>query len=138
MVGSFTGQVYTLDKTAPVATSILRQSPSNSLTNENTLVFQATFNEAMLNVDAADFAARRLPRHLGGLLGVMPHPLAIDPVVRTIDRVIDHLASLATVGGDGAFHVVHDAAIAIRDGGQQAEHVIMACGGGKEQMEDDG
>lgn len=32
------------------------------------------------------------------------------------DRLIDNLASLATVDADGGFRVVHDAAIAIRDG----------------------
>ena len=35
----------------------------------------------------------------GGLFGLMLHPLAIDPVRRTIDRVIDHLEHAASVLG---------------------------------------
>ena len=46
------------------------------------------------------------------------------------DRLIDNLASLATVGDDGGFTVVHDAAIAIRDGHIEAvgprEEVLAA------------
>lgn len=37
----------------------------------------------------------------GGLFGVMLHPLAIDPVVRTIDRVADHLEhAVELIGAD--------------------------------------
>jgi membrane dipeptidase len=35
----------------------------------------------------------------GGLFGVMLHPLAIDPVVRTMDRVADHLEHAVSVMG---------------------------------------
>ena len=35
----------------------------------------------------------------GGLFGLMLHPLAIDPVERTIDRVIDHLQHAVAVAG---------------------------------------
>jgi membrane dipeptidase len=35
----------------------------------------------------------------GGLFGVMLHPLAIDPVTRTIDRVVDHLEHAISVMG---------------------------------------
>ena len=35
----------------------------------------------------------------GGLFGLMLHPLAIDPIERTIDRVIDHLEHAAEVMG---------------------------------------
>ncbi|MBC7815335.1 MAG: hypothetical protein IAG10_00380, partial [Planctomycetaceae bacterium] len=55
LVGNFTGQVYTLDRTVPSAVSFLRQAPTNSLTNADTLVFRATFSEAVLNVDGGDF-----------------------------------------------------------------------------------
>jgi membrane dipeptidase len=34
-----------------------------------------------------------------GLFGVMVHPLAIDPVTRTIDRVVDHLDHAVSVVG---------------------------------------
>ncbi|MFN8221968.1 MAG: membrane dipeptidase [Gaiellales bacterium] len=37
----------------------------------------------------------------GGLFGLMLHPLAIDPVTRTVDRVVDHLEHAAeTIGID--------------------------------------
>ena len=35
----------------------------------------------------------------GGLLGLMLHPIAIDPVVRTLDRVVDHLEHAIEVVG---------------------------------------
>jgi membrane dipeptidase len=35
----------------------------------------------------------------GGLFGLMLHPLAIDPVERTIDRVVDHLEHAASLIG---------------------------------------
>jgi membrane dipeptidase len=35
----------------------------------------------------------------GGLFGLMLHPLAIDPIERTIDRVIDHLEHAASLLG---------------------------------------
>src|SRR5262249_28121949 len=45
-----------------------------------------------------DDQLRTLAEH-GGLLGLMLHPLAIDHVQRTIERVIDHLEhAAATVG----------------------------------------
>ncbi|MGP1383813.1 MAG: beta strand repeat-containing protein [Thainema sp.] len=53
--GSFTGQTYTIDNTAPSFTSITRQTPATGFTNADTLVFLATFNEAVQNVDATDF-----------------------------------------------------------------------------------
>jgi len=43
------------DTTAPVLSSITRKDPAVSLTNADTLVFRATFSEAVQNVDVADF-----------------------------------------------------------------------------------
>jgi hypothetical protein len=40
---------------APSLTSFTRQTPPTSPTNADTLVFRATFNEAVMNVDAGDF-----------------------------------------------------------------------------------
>src|SRR5262249_40876155 len=45
-----------VDNAAPVLQSFLRQTPSGSPTNADTLVFRATFSEAVNNVDAADFS----------------------------------------------------------------------------------
>src|SRR5207237_438066 len=51
-----TGQSYTLDNSAPTISSFVRQIPSTSPTNANTLVFRATFSEAVSGVATADFA----------------------------------------------------------------------------------
>jgi Bacterial Ig-like domain len=43
------------DKTPPVLQSIVRQTPAATITNANTLVFRATFNEPVARVNGADF-----------------------------------------------------------------------------------
>lgn len=43
------------DTTAPTVTSIARQTPSGEATNADSLTWRVTFDEAMQNVDAADF-----------------------------------------------------------------------------------
>ena len=43
------------DTTAPGVTSITRQSPNSSPTNADSVKWRVTFNEAVQNVDAADF-----------------------------------------------------------------------------------
>ena len=44
------------DTTAPRVTSIVRQTPTSSPTNANSLTWRVTFSEAVSNVDTADFA----------------------------------------------------------------------------------
>ncbi len=41
----------------------------------------------------------RALRDAGGIFGLMLHPLAIDPVSRTLDRAVDHLEHAASVMG---------------------------------------
>ena len=48
-------QSYTVDRTAPAVTSIVRSDPSGGHTPASTLVFEVTFSEAVQNVDAGDF-----------------------------------------------------------------------------------
>ncbi len=50
------GQAYTLDNTGPTITSIERQTPSGAYTNADSVVYRVTFNEAVSNLHAADFA----------------------------------------------------------------------------------
>jgi LPXTG-site transpeptidase (sortase) family protein len=50
-----TDETYTVDNTALSITSFTRQTPATSPTNADTLVFRATFSEAVQNVDTADF-----------------------------------------------------------------------------------
>ena len=56
------GQDYTLklfrtpaDDIAPTVTSIVRQDPTTATTNADSLTWRVTFDEAVVNVDAADF-----------------------------------------------------------------------------------
>ena len=44
-----------MDTTAPTVASIVRDDPSNSPTNEDSLTWQVTFDEAVTGVDATDF-----------------------------------------------------------------------------------
>ena len=48
--------VTVVDNVAPTVTSIVRQTPSTSPTNVDSLVYRVTFNEAVANVNAADFS----------------------------------------------------------------------------------
>ena len=50
-----TNQTYTSDNSTPTLTSITRNAPTAETTNADSLVFQATFSEAVENVDATDF-----------------------------------------------------------------------------------
>ena len=47
---------YTADTTAPTVTSIVRQDPSSTPTHEDSLTWRVTFDEAVTNVNAADFS----------------------------------------------------------------------------------
>ena len=47
---------YVVDNTAPTVASIVRQTPSSSPTNADSLTWRVTFSEDVQNVDAADFA----------------------------------------------------------------------------------
>ena len=55
--GNFSGQAYSLDRTAPTASSIVTADPSP--TNAATVGWTVTFSEAVSGVDAADFALAR-------------------------------------------------------------------------------
>ena len=52
---TFSFNIEEPDTTAPRITSIARHMPTASLTNANSLTWRVTFNEAVVNVDAADF-----------------------------------------------------------------------------------
>jgi uncharacterized repeat protein (TIGR01451 family) len=51
-----TDETYTLDNDAPGLTSFAWQTPATSPTNADTLIFRATFDEDVQNVDTADFS----------------------------------------------------------------------------------
>ncbi len=56
-----------VDLIAPTVTSFVRQSPSVTPTNADTLTFRVTFSETMVGVDVGDFAASGTS---AGILGV--------------------------------------------------------------------
>ena len=74
----FTGQVYTIDKIAPVFSSITRQTPSAQNTNADTLVFRATFSEAVLGVDAADFTVSGTTATITSVSGTGPYDITFS------------------------------------------------------------
>jgi hypothetical protein len=53
--GNFTGQVFSIDHTAPVVQSINRANPVGQLTNASTVSFAVTFSEPVTGVDPTDF-----------------------------------------------------------------------------------
>ena len=60
------------DVTAPGITSIQRFDPTGSPTNATTLVFRATFTEAVTGVDAADFTINAAPATTATITAVTP------------------------------------------------------------------
>ncbi|PWG78537.1 RCC1 domain-containing protein, partial [Pararcticibacter amylolyticus] len=47
--------VYTLDKTAPELSSIIRNTPASALTKATSVIYKVKFNESVTGVDATDF-----------------------------------------------------------------------------------
>ncbi|MFT5128990.1 MAG: hypothetical protein ACI8W8_002610, partial [Rhodothermales bacterium] len=51
-----TDESYIVDNRAPALTGFTRETPATSLTNADILIFRATFDESVINVDTTDFA----------------------------------------------------------------------------------
>lgn len=62
--------VTVLDKTLPRVTSILRLAPAEKTTKTGPLVFQVTFEEAVSQVDAADFRVAQTGTAVGSIAAV--------------------------------------------------------------------
>jgi hypothetical protein len=80
-----------IDTTQPTLTSFTRQNPATSSTNANSLVFRATFSEAVMNVNAADFTAS------GGTTATIPTVTALNQY--TYDITVSN-GDLAGFNGD--------------------------------------
>ena len=78
----------TADTTAPSVTSIERQTPSSSPTNSDSVKWRVTFNEAVQNVDAADF-------QVSGTTAT----LAVSPVTGSETTTYDVTASSGNLAG---------------------------------------
>jgi hypothetical protein len=55
-VGTFIGPTYNIDHTTPTLLSIVKTSTSTGPTSATSVSFTVTFSEAMVGIDAADFA----------------------------------------------------------------------------------
>ncbi|MCX6854659.1 MAG: fibronectin type III domain-containing protein [Verrucomicrobia bacterium] len=74
----FIGQLYTIDKTAPVFSSLVRLTPTAQNTNADSLMFRATFSESVLNVDAADFTVSGTTATITGISGTGPYDITVS------------------------------------------------------------
>jgi hypothetical protein len=83
---------FTFDSTAPKLTSFSRQSPAICSTDDDVLIFRATFNEPVRNVDAGDFVVK-------GTTASVTNVSAVDPSTYHVTVSGGNLASLnGTVG----------------------------------------
>jgi gliding motility-associated-like protein len=86
------GLAVTIDITAPTLSSFVRLTPLSASTNADVLIFQATFNEAVYNVDAADFT-------VSGTTAIITGVSAVSTSVYNITVSGGNLATLnGTVG----------------------------------------
>src|SRR5262249_14018101 len=65
-------QTFSVDNTAPALQSFLLLSPAASPTNADTLVFRATFSEAVTGIDAADFSVTGTTAGVSAMTPVSP------------------------------------------------------------------
>ena len=82
-------EIYTLDNTAPSIASFTRQSPASTTTNSDTLIFRATFSEAVTNVDNGDFVA----------MGTTATPTAVNAVSTSVYDVTISGGDLPNLNG---------------------------------------
>jgi uncharacterized repeat protein (TIGR01451 family) len=96
----FVGETYTIDKTAPAVSSIVRQSPASNPTNADVLVFRVTFSEPVTSVGVSSFVASGTTTPINGSVTAVTPNVVFD---FTIDGIADggNLPSLnGTVGLD--------------------------------------
>ncbi|HKR64916.1 MAG TPA: lamin tail domain-containing protein, partial [Thermoanaerobaculia bacterium] len=91
--GNFTtGEVFTIDKTGPLVTSIVRAGAENP-TNDPSVNYTVTFNEPASNVDNGDFSTSVT----GGITG--------DGVINTTGSSTSYTVTATTGSGDGTIRV---------------------------------
>jgi hypothetical protein len=71
-VGAAASFSWVVDLVAPFVQSIARSNPSTSMTNAGSVTFAVTFSEAVVNVDAADFALATSGLSGTAAIGVAP------------------------------------------------------------------
>jgi hypothetical protein len=83
---------FEYDGTAPVLTAFSRHTPATSPTNADSLIFRATFNEDVTNVNAADF-------NVSGTTATVTAVNVVDPSTYDVTVSGGNLASLEAVVG---------------------------------------
>jgi hypothetical protein len=86
--GTYTGQTYTIDNTAPTVASMTRHS-SNALTNASSVQFDVTFKESVLGVDASTFVP------------VATGTVATSPIVTVTGSGTSYTVTVSGITGDG-------------------------------------
>ena len=90
-IPSVSDESYTVDTTLPSVLSFERSTPTDEHTSSTTLVFRATFNEDVANVDASDFVV--FSNDSTGNVGI-------------VSKITDSIYDIAvSVDGDGTFNL---------------------------------
>jgi len=92
---TFTGQVYTIDRTAPRVGSIVRQLPASTPTSADILVFRVTFNEPVTSVGANSFVVTGTTTPISSSVTAVTPNLVFD---FTVDGIADG-GDLANLNG---------------------------------------
>jgi len=84
----FTGEVYTIDKTAPTISSINRQTPTDETTAASSAVYRVTFSKSVNGVDVSDFTLTKTGATIGTIESVSASTgTAIDVTVNSVSGV---------------------------------------------------
>jgi predicted heme/steroid binding protein len=96
--GFTTGDTYIVDNTAPLAVSILRQSPTTQTTNASSVIFRTTFSESVTGVNNTDFTLTTVSGTAGGVL-------ATGAVVPVGTNGTTYDVTVSSVQGDGTLRL---------------------------------
>ncbi len=91
----YSGQSYTMDKTAPQVQSVVRQLPTGQTTSATSLTFRVTYTEAVTGVDTGRFALQTVSG--GTVTGTVT---GVTPVSASVYDV-----AVSLTGGDGEFRL---------------------------------
>ncbi len=97
--GSFTGQVYTIDKTAPTVSTINRAAGSTNPTNTGPLAFTVTFSEP---VNTAAVVGARFAVTTANVTGTAPTVGTITPISPSGGFASIYTVNVTTTGAVGA------------------------------------
>ncbi len=96
-IGFVTGEVYTLDRAAPIVESINRLDPAGQYTNASEVTWRVTFSKEVQGIETTDFTLAKT----GTLAG-----MAVTQVSAASGTVIDVTASTGTGNGNLRLDVI--------------------------------